>query len=284
MLKTYDEVVVGNIEIIEAFDEGSLHAIIAQKRMMNADPVRKGRMNMVLPRKVTSISYILKIIVIASAVLGTILSAAGGRAKFMGGKVVFMYFTIQSNIAIAVICAIGMVLMLRRARVGRAWYIIKLVGTVSLTLTGVVFCFVLAPTMKSAAWNIQNTLTHVIVPVGAVADFIVTAPFVPVDLKGRDVLFVTVPPLLYTVYAAIGYVCGWQFSPGYNYPYFFLNWGSKAGVFGFSDQLPFMGTGWWIMALLLLLILVGYLYMAVVRLIRRRWQTQNNDSFLHSKG
>lgn len=225
---------------------------------------------MVLPKKVTFISYALKIIVVVSAVLGIILSAAGGRSKFMGGKVVFMYFTIQSNIAIAVICAIGLVLMIRHAEVGRVWCVIKFVGTVSITLTGLVFCFVLAPTMKSNAWNIQNTLTHVIVPVGAIADFLVTAPFVPVEIKGRDVLFVTVPPLLYCVYAAVGYVRGWQFSPGFNYPYFFLNWGSPAGVFGFSDQLPFMGTGWWIIALLLLLILVGYLYLAVVRLIRRR--------------
>ncbi len=230
---------------------------------------------MVLPGRVRTISYVLKIIVMISAVLGTILSAAGGRAKFMGGKVVFMYFTIQSNIAIAVICAVGLVLMIRCAEIGRAWYIIKLVGTVSITLTGVVFCFVLAPTMKSDAWNIQNTLTHVIVPVGSVADFLVTAPFVPVNIKGRDVLFVTIPPLLYSVYAAIGYVRGWQFALGVNYPYFFLNWGSPAGVFGFSDQMPFMGTGWWIIALLLLLILVGYLYMAVVRLIRRRWEIRS---------
>ncbi len=225
---------------------------------------------MVLPKKVIFISYVLKTIVVVSAVLGIILSAAGGRSKFMGGKVVFMYFTIQSNIAIAVICAIGLVLMIRHAEVGRVWCVIKFVGTVSITLTGLVFCFVLAPTMKSNAWNIQNTLTHVIVPAGAIADFLVTAPFVPVEIKGRDVLFVTVPPLLYCVYAAIGYVRGWQFSPGFNYPYFFLNWGSPAGVFGFSNQLPFMGTGWWIIALLLLLILVGYLYLAVVRLIRRR--------------
>ncbi len=225
---------------------------------------------MVLPKKVIFISYVLKTIVVVSAVLGIILSAAGGRSKFMGGKVVFMYFTIQSNIAIAAICAIGLVLMIRHAEVGRVWCVIKFVGTVSITLTGLVFCFVLAPTMKSNAWNIQNTLTHVIVPAGAIADFLATAPFVPAEIKGRDVLFVTVPPLLYCVYAAIGYVRGWQFSPGFNYPYFFLNWGSPAGVFGFSNQLPFMGTGWWIIALLLLLILVGYLYLAVVRLIRRR--------------
>lgn len=35
-----------------------------------------------------------------AAFIGTLLSAGGGRNAFMGGKVVFMYFTIQSNLAI----------------------------------------------------------------------------------------------------------------------------------------------------------------------------------------
>jgi len=223
-----------------------------------------------IPSGAKTVSYILKVIAAVSAVLGTILSAAGGRLSFMGGKTVFMYFTIQSNIALAVICAIGLGLMIRNAKVGKAWYIVKLVGTVAITLTGAVFCFVLAPTMGNAAWNIQNILTHVVVPLACIADFIVIGPCLDIDIKKRSVLFVTVPPLLYAVYAGIGYVRGWQFGPGLNYPYFFLNWGSPAGAFGFSDQLPFMGTGWWILALLILLILAGLLYLGIVNAVRRR--------------
>jgi len=30
---------------------------------------------------------------------------------------------------------------------------VKFVGTVAITLTGLVFCFVLAPTMGKCAWN-----------------------------------------------------------------------------------------------------------------------------------
>ena len=43
-----------------------------------------------------SISLVFKIIVILSAVVGTFLSYYAGRDSFMGGSVVFMYFTIQS--------------------------------------------------------------------------------------------------------------------------------------------------------------------------------------------
>ena len=57
---------------------------------------------------------------------------------------------------------------------GTAWYVIKYIGTVAITLTGVVFAFVLAPTFKQGAWNLQNTLTHLVVPVAAVLDFFVT--------------------------------------------------------------------------------------------------------------
>nr|MCR5010399.1 Pr6Pr family membrane protein [Clostridia bacterium] len=183
-----------------------------------------------IPAKGRTASYILKIIVIVSAVVGTVLSAAGGRHSFMGGSVVFMYFTIQSNILIAVICLIGLVLMAANIKIGKAWYIIKFVGTVAITLTGVVFCFVLAPTMKTAAWNIQNILTHVVVPVASIADFLVTGSCVDVDIRKRSVFFVIIPPLLYAIYAGIGYVQGWQFGFGANYPYFFLNWGSPAGA------------------------------------------------------
>lgn len=223
-----------------------------------------------IPAKGRTVSYILKIIIIVSAVLGTILSAAGGRHSFMGGSVVFMYFTIQSNILMAVICLIGLALMVSDKKIGKAWYIIKFVGTVAITLTGVVFCFVLAPTMRSAAWNVQNILTHVVVPVASIADFLVIGSCVGIEIRKRSVIFVIIPPLLYAIYAGIGYVQGWQFGPGVNYPYFFLNWGSPARAFGFSDKLPFMGTGWWILALLVFLILVGLLYLAIVGRIRRK--------------
>lgn len=53
--------------------------------------------------------------------------------------------------------------------------------------------------------------------------------------------WVIVPPMLYSIYAGIGYARNWQFAEGYNYPYFFLNWGSPAGAFGLTDELPYMG-------------------------------------------
>ena len=100
----------------------------------------------------------------------------------------------------------------------------------------------MAPTLGNAAWNLQNILTHVVVPVAAIIDFFVVG--VSSNIKKSNTFWVIVPPILYAVYAGIGYVENWQFAEGYNYPYFFLNWGSSAGAFGFTDELPFMDCAW----------------------------------------
>ena len=214
------------------------------------------------------ISFVLKLIVILSAAVGTVISACAGRSSFMGGSRVFMFFTIQSNIAIAILCAAGAFLLMRNRTVGNAGYVVKLVGTVSITLTGVVFVLLLAPILGNRAWNIQNTLTHVVVPIAAIADFFVAAS--GTGLKRRSVIWVIIPPMLYAIYAGIGFVRGWEFITGQNYPYFFLNWGSPAGAFGFTKGLPYMGCVWWILVLLLFLLAVGWGYVALANRLGKR--------------
>ena len=75
--------------------------------------------------------------------------------------------------------------------------------------------------------------------------------------------------IAYAVYAGIGYVLKWEFLKGINYPYYFLNWGSPAGAFGFSRELPFMGCVWWILLLLGFLMLTGYVYLKLLDVRRR---------------
>ena len=221
-----------------------------------------------ISRKDRIISLILKAVVFAAAVAGTALSAASGRHVFMGGGTVFMYFTIQSNLFAAAVSAAGAVLLLRKKPVPGAWYVVRLVMAVAITLTGAVFCFVLAPTMWKAAWSLPNILTHVIVPAASVADLFVSCR--RGELKKHDLLFVLIPPFSYVIYAGIGFAAGWEFSPGNNYPYFFLNWGSPAGAFGFSDRLPFMGCFWWILLLTGLICGTGLLYLALLEKLKNR--------------
>lgn len=227
-------------------------------------------MSMITPAR-KRISLLLKLIVIVSAAAGTVLSAHGaGSGGFMGGNRAFMFFTIQSNILIALICAAGAAVLLRGRAVGRAWIVVKLTGTVSITLTGVVFAVMLAPLLGSLAWNLQNTLTHVVVPLAAIADFFVAVP--GAEIERKSVIWVLLPPLLYVIYAGIGYVRGWEFIRGQNYPYFFLNWGSPAGAFGFTNKLPYLGCVWWILVLLIFLLAVAWGYVALARRIGRTFK------------
>lgn len=209
-----------------------------------------------------AVSIFLKAVTVLSVALGVFLTASASMNTFMGGGRVFMFFTIQSNIAIAIVSLIGMALLLKGRQITHTWYVIKFVATVSITLTGLVFTFILAPTMRRLAWNFQNTLTHAVVPLVSVIDYFVTGVFG--DTEKKEVFYVTLPPLAYVIYAGIGYAAGWEFAQGINYPYFFLNWGSPAGAFGFTKGFPFMGCVWWILVLLVLLLTVGYLYLLMV--------------------
>ena len=210
----------------------------------------------------------MKLIVILSASIGTFMSAYAGRNSFMGGNRVFMYFTIQSNILIALICVIGGFLLIRNKPVSQRWIVVKLVGTVSITLTGAVFVVLLAPILGDKAWNIQNTLTHAVVPIAAVVDFFVASS--GSGIKKKSVIYVIIPPLFYVIYAGIGYIRGWEFGPRTNYPYFFLNWGSPAGALGFTKAFPYMGCVWWILILLVFLIVVGLCYIAIANRIGKK--------------
>ena len=73
-------------------------------------------MNTFTPKQ-KAVSCVLKIVVIFSAKLGTFLSAYAERHSFMGGSRVFMCFTIQSNIAIAIIFAAGLIGLFRNKSV-----------------------------------------------------------------------------------------------------------------------------------------------------------------------
>ncbi len=211
----------------------------------------------------------MKALVVLFATWGVLAAVKSSADSFMGGSTMLLYFTIQSNIAMAVVCLISAILMLCK-KVPSWWHTVNFVATISITLTGAVFCFVLAPTMGSAAWNMVNIYTHVFVPVLAIIDFFVFG--LDADIAKRNSLFATIPPLVYAVFAGIGYIQNWQFAPGINYPYFFLNWGSPAGAFGFSKELPFMGCAWWILFLLVLLILVGLLYLAILNCLKKAFK------------
>lgn len=147
-------------------------------------------------------------------------------------------------------------------------YSIKLIFTVSITLTGVVYCTMLAPFYEGNAYTFSSTLLHVVVPVVSVVDFFV---YDCVQYKKWECVVVITPPLYYLIFAGIGYVFNWDFGyDGQNYPYFFLNWGSPAGAFGFFSGSPYMGVFYYVLILLVFVVGIGALYILLTRLILRK--------------
>ena len=211
------------------------------------------------------IIYILKIAAFLSAMIGVVMTTSG-NGTFMGSGRAFMYFTIHSNLAVAAICFLDLFFMRRKRKEIKVWFVIRFMGVVSITLTGIVFCAFLAPTLGAFVWSLPNFITHVVVPVLAIIEFLLTEAFC--SRLTCSALWGTLPPLAYAVYAGIGYVRKWEFSDGIYYPYSFLNWGSPAGAFGLSSAPPFVGCVWWILAICLFILLTGQVYIRILRLLR----------------
>ena len=213
-----------------------------------------------------TLSVLLKTVVTLCSFAGVLLTTFRSSRGFMAGGRSLLFFTVQSNLWIGIVCLAGIVLLLCRTRVRRWMYVTKLVFTVSITLTGFVYCFMLAPLFRGAAWGLSSTLMHLAVPVAAVLDFLIWDT--RYRLRLRDCLWCTLPPIWYLCFAAAGYLCRWDFG-GANYPYFFLNWGSPAGAFGIVGEFPYLGVVYYV------LLLLGFILLtAAVFVLLSHWRTR----------
>ncbi len=215
-------------------------------------------------RKIITIT--IKILVVIGAILGVILNTQTPYGQFLGAKTTFLFFTIQSNIWIALTMLFLLIVSLLEYRTKKQlfkkWmYIIKLIFTVAISLTCMVYCFILVPSAPENfdCWDIGSVLLHAVVPALAIIDYFVDIK--NYQYKTKEVFLVILPPLYYLFFSLIGYFLNWNFGEGHNYPYFFLNYNSPAKVFGFSDEEPyFMGSFYWIVILLILVLGMGFIY------------------------
>lgn len=216
-------------------------------------------------------SIITKVLLICSVLAGLI-SCFAMSGGFMGGKTLLLYFTNQSNIwigAVALILLIVQLVSLKKGKyvLNKTLALIQEIFTVSITLTGVIYCFVLVPAFLAAGGGFNpfsptQMLLHVVTPILAIVDFVCFTR--GVEFKKRESLLSTIPPFYYLFFSMIGYFKGWNFGGGVNYPYFFLNYGSPAGVFGFSKEMPyFMGSFYWIVFIVLLVTAFSLIYIKI---------------------
>ena len=152
------------------------------------------------------------------------------------------------------------ILYVQKVIIKKWMYIVKYIFTVSITLTGMVYCFLLAPTAGEEfdTWSIHNVLTHIVVPLFSIIDLFVEK--YNLKIKNKNVFLVILPPLYYFIISLICYFNNVEFIEGQNYPYFFLNHSSPAKVFGFSNVPIYMGSFYWIVILLIFILSMGFLY------------------------
>ena len=224
----------------------------------------------------------LKILTATSAFVGVIVSVFSALDdNFTHRYKRLMYFTAQSNLWIGITFTLVLLFPLFRLKNKEKWertlYIIKYIFTVSITMTGLVFCAVLAPFAPPdyRAWEFCNVLTHVVTPTLAIADFIVEKK--RIRLTARHVFASLLPPFFYFTTASILGAFHFDFGRGEPYPYFFMNYHSPAGVFGFVREQPFIGSFYWWAVFIALMLLIAYAYAKINA--RRKARKKTNKKF-----
>lgn len=212
----------------------------------------------------SKVSVLLKLLTSISALGGVLLSLIQAkRDGYSHWTRRLLYFTAQSNIWIGSICLIlALAPILRFSGVWlKQFYALKYVFTVSITITGLVFCTLLAPFADESyhLWVLSGYMTHIFSPAFAIADYFVDDyPFHP---QTKHVYLSLLPPLIYFISTMAFSGFKVDFGHGEFYPYYFLNFRSPAGFFGFSTQAPFfVGSFYWVILFSLLVLCIAWGY------------------------
>lgn len=155
--------------------------------------------------------------------LGLSLTAGSGEGYFetTPDRVVnfFSYFTVLSNVAVAVTTGMLAVRLDRRSVLFRT---LRLDGLVGIAVTGVVFHLTLAQLQELTGWDaFADQLLHTVSPIMAVVGWLVFGP--RGALSRRVVLLAVLPPVVWLAYTLIrGELVQNRFGNDY-YPYPFLD-------------------------------------------------------------
>ena len=218
------------------------------------------------------LSVILKILIIVFFLIGVIVGACGDT--FMSQKQ-FLYFTIQSNLCIALISFVFIIFDIIKFKkagfiVPNYMYTIKYIFTVAITLTFIVFSIVLTPTMiaKGQGWylsTIENICLHNLVPILAIIDYC----FFDFKFQAKRSTFVLglAMPLYYFVFAVSFILAGTDFGDGAKAPYFFLDFKTNSWFKIVDGQL---GTFYWVIFITLFVFAISILLLWIKSIINKR--------------
>ncbi|MBE7032098.1 MAG: hypothetical protein E7401_03945 [Ruminococcaceae bacterium] len=214
------------------------------------------------------ISLLWKLVVIVFASIGVYL-----QAKLDGGlfkTYVFLYFTIFSNMGIAIISGLLVVLgifeKVTRRRLTPHWLLVlRFMFVTAMTVTLVVSLALLAP-FKSQAYlfSLRNLSVHIFAPLAAVIDFIVFDKQFKCRMWSCCLGFVI--PAAYLVVTLLISIKGITYSNGSNFPYYFLDY-RTLGWTTFEDGK--IGVLWWILLIGGIVFVISFLLTAIKVIINK---------------
>ena len=199
-----------------------------------------------------TVSNIIRYLIVTFTLLGVVLGFFS--AKQCGLSVWYKgltYFTTQSNIWLGIIYIVIIIHSFFKQKSNSTittLHCCKYYFTVSTTMTGFVFCCLLAPFADSSygPWTFYSIIVHVITPLLAITEFYLDGYNYKFSFKGA--LTSIMPALIY--YSITIFLCCmlFDFGRGDPFPYFFLDVYSPAGLLGFSSSsLQKIGVIWWLL-------------------------------------
>lgn len=202
-----------------------------------------------------TISTLNKIAVVILVMLALIFFSFSEGDECASWAISLMYFTGQSNLWIFLVFLTLLIftLLFRFGKVKiipKFLYVLKFVATVCIAMTFSVFVFLIAPFAGNmyTPWSAYSVITHLLVPIIAIVDFYLDD--YQIKYSNKHVLLSLIPPVVYFSIASILCVLRVDFGRGQAFPYFFMNFYSEAGVFGFKwGSPPLIGSIYWFILL-----------------------------------
>lgn len=232
------------------------------------------------------LSFILKALIALISFAGVIIACIfAERDGYSHWTKRLLYFTQLSNIWIGATALLFVAFGALKMRTGEdktpKWlHSLRFAFTVSITVTGIIFCGFLAPFASDdyPAWTFASVLTHVIVPLLSIADFFVDGS--EAGFTKKHALYGVIPPAVYFFVASI--LCAFKvdFGRGDPYPYFFMNYYSSVGIFGTdmsAKPYPEIGPFYWICLFLVLVFGLSFAFYKLHGRVHGK-KTENKDS------
>ena len=221
--------------------------------------------NKVLVR--SSVSFALKVLIFLFVFVGQTLAIFSSRYDgYSSWSARLLYYTNQSNVWLGLTALLFIIFetieRFTGRRIDKEWlYVFKFVFTVSITMTGLVYCCLLAPFADDSyhVWSAFGVTTHVIVPVLAIADYFIDDYMF--TLKKSQFIVGILPSIIYFAITSVLCLLRFDFGRGDAFPYFFMNFYSPIGVFGFKwGNPPLVGSMYWFILFTLVVLLISYAY------------------------